>query len=158
MSESQRKFLTNDEEMYAIGVHSSHVDVSWNVRTAVTNAQWRAFVQTHSLLFGPPFLKGICSFSMKKSLFYFMLSAITYERDGTKYQYYQYIPYLLINKQLVRMVCLFWDGGGGGGAKLFHRFCQEKFREHNFCLETNLILIVHKFFMEGKFCQWGKQE
>ncbi len=42
-------------------------------------------------------------------MFHFMLFAFTYGWDGMKYQYYRYIPYLLIGKQLVRMVCLFWD-------------------------------------------------
>ncbi len=57
MSKCQRKFLTNDEQMYAIGVHLSHVNISGNARTAVANVWRRAFAQTHSLLFGPTFVK-----------------------------------------------------------------------------------------------------
>ncbi len=56
------KFLANDEQMYAIGVHLSLVDVSGNARTAVTNAQRCAFAQTRSLLFGPTFVKCIRNF------------------------------------------------------------------------------------------------
>ncbi len=59
MSERQRKLLTNDEQMYAIDVHLSHVGVSGNVRIAVVNAQRRAFAQTSLLLFGPTFVKCI---------------------------------------------------------------------------------------------------
>ncbi len=59
MSECQRKFLTNNEQMYAIGIHLSHVDVSGNARTTVANAWRRAFDQTRSLLFGPTFVKNV---------------------------------------------------------------------------------------------------
>ncbi len=59
MNECQRKFLTNDEQMYSNDVHFSHMDVSGNARTAVANAQWRVFAQTHLLLFGPTFVKCI---------------------------------------------------------------------------------------------------
>ncbi len=52
MSKRQRKFPTNDEQMYASGVHLSHVDVSGNACTALANARQHAFGQTHSLLFG----------------------------------------------------------------------------------------------------------
>ncbi len=62
MRERQRKFLTNDEQMYAIGVHLSHVDVSGNARTAMVNTLQYAFAQTRSLLFGPTFVKCIRSF------------------------------------------------------------------------------------------------
>ncbi len=57
MSECQRKFLTNDEQMYAIGAYSSHVEISGNALTAVANARQRAFAQICSLLFGPTFVK-----------------------------------------------------------------------------------------------------
>ncbi len=98
---------------------------------------------------------------MKKIiLFHFMLSAFTYGWDGTKYQYYRYIQHLLIDKQLVGMVCLFWDGlrrRGGGLTNYFANFAREKkFREHNFYLKKNFIFIGHKFFIEGKFCH-GEQ-
>ncbi len=37
MSECQRKVLTNDVQMYAIGIHLSHVDVGGNAHTAVAS-------------------------------------------------------------------------------------------------------------------------
>ncbi len=61
MSEHRRKFLTNNELMYAIGIHLLLVNVSGNARTAVVNAWWRAFAQTRLLLFGPTFVKCIRS-------------------------------------------------------------------------------------------------
>ncbi len=44
-----------------------------------------------------------------------------------KYQYYRYISYLLIDKQLVRIICLFWNGLRGGlVCQITSGFCQEK--------------------------------
>ncbi len=60
-----------------------------------------------------------------------MLSAFTNEWDGTKYQYYRYIPYLFIDKPFVRMVYHFWDRleSGRGGAKKFTGFARKKILE-----------------------------
>ncbi len=68
MSKRQRKFLINDEQTYAIGVHLSHVDVIGNACTAVANVRQRAFAQTRLLLSGPTFVK--CIRSLRKMYIY----------------------------------------------------------------------------------------
>ncbi len=50
------------------------------------------------------------------------------------------------------------DGEGKGCKIIWKVLPGKKIRDHNFCLENNLILIGYKFFMEGKFCQGCKQE
>ncbi len=67
MSEHQRKFLINDEQMYAVRIHLWYMDISGNARTAMANTWWRAFAQRHSLLFGPVFVKCKCSFRSTNS-------------------------------------------------------------------------------------------
>ncbi len=75
-------------------------------------------------------------------MFHFMLFAFTQEWDGTKYQYYRYIPSFLgrIGK-----------GEGVDNLATSQVLPGKELQKQNFCSGKNLILILrHKYFHGGK--------